>query len=200
MRRATLFSAFTLTCLLGLGYALSADDAAPYQVKFQTSKGNFVIEVHPEWAPVGSARFKELVEAKYYDDCRFFRTVPGFMTQIGMNGDPKVNAEWRDKKIKDDPVVKSNRTGFVTFATSGKNSRTTQFFINFVDRNSFLDNQGFAPFGKVVEGMSVVNDLYSEYGESPSQEQIGVRGNEYLNDKFPKLDYVKSATVVEIKK
>lgn len=174
----------------------------PYKVKFETSAGDFVVEVHPDWAPIGAARFKELVEAKYYDDCRFFRVINDFMAQFGMNGDPEVNAKWRDMKIKDDPNKKSNTRGMMTFATSGPNSRTTQLFINFGD-NSALDSQGFSPFGEVVEGMDVVDKLYDGYGEGaprgrgPRQDLIAQQGNEYLNDKFPMLDYIKTARIVE---
>jgi peptidyl-prolyl cis-trans isomerase A (cyclophilin A) len=172
-----------------------------YQVKLETSRGDVIIEVHPDWAPRGAARFKELVEAKFYDDCRFFRVLDGFMAQIGMNGDPKVNDKWRENRIKDDPVKKSNTKGMVTFATSGKDSRTTQFFINYGD-NKGLDGQGFSPFGQVVKGMDVIESLYKDYGEGaprgrgPSQGQIGERGNEYLNKEFPKLDFIKTARIV----
>jgi cyclophilin family peptidyl-prolyl cis-trans isomerase len=123
----------------------------PFRVKFEVSTGEFVVEVNPEWAPNGARRFRELVEAGYYDDCRFFRVVEGFMAQVGMNGDPAVNAQWDSKTIPDDPVLRwSNTRGRVTFATSGANSRTTQFFISFGD-NSRLDAQGFSPIGEVIE-------------------------------------------------
>jgi peptidyl-prolyl cis-trans isomerase A (cyclophilin A) len=174
----------------------------PYRVKFETSEGDFVVEVHPDWAPNGAARFKELVEAKFYDDCRFFRVINGFMAQFGMNGDPEVNDQWREMKIKDDPNKKSNTRGMMTFATSGPDSRTTQLFINFGD-NSPLDRQGFSPFAEVVEGMDVVDKLYDGYGEGaprgrgPRQDLIAKQGNEYLNDKFPMLDYIKTARLVE---
>ena len=174
---------------------------APYQVKLETSKGDVVIEVHPEWAPRGAARFKELVEAGYYDDCRFFRVVDGFMAQIGMNGDPAVNSQWQDNTFPDDPVMESNTRGKVTFATSGPDSRTSQFFISYGD-NSFLDGQGFSPFGEIVEGMDVVDSLYNGYGDGPPQGRgprpdLGAeRGNEYLNAEFPMLDYVKTARIV----
>ena len=122
----------------------------PFRVKFEVSTGEFVVEVNPEWAPNGARRFRELVEAGYYDDCRFFRVIEGFMAQVGINGDPAVNAEWDNKTIPDDPVLRSNTRGRVTFATSGPNSRTTQFFINFSD-NAGLDSQGFSPIGEVIE-------------------------------------------------
>ncbi|MFN9717526.1 MAG: peptidylprolyl isomerase [Planctomycetota bacterium] len=166
-----------------------------YKVKFETSCGDFVIEVNREWAPVGADRFYELVDMGFYNDCRFFRVVPNFMVQFGINGNPKVQKDWRDASIRDDRVRKSNKRGYITFATSGPNSRTSQVFINFKD-NSFLDGQGFAPFGQVVEGMDVVDKIHSGYGEDPDQGAIQSKGNEYLNQSFPKLDYVKKATIV----
>ena len=170
-----------------------------YQAKFETSQGNFVIEVHPEWAPLGAARFKELVEKGVFDEARFFRVVKGFMVQFGIAGDPKVAASWRGQPIKDDRVTQSNTRGMVTFATAGPNTRTSQIFINFGD-NSFLDNQGFAPFGKVIEGMDVVDKINNEYGESPNQGRIQSEGNTYLKGSFPRLDYTKKATIVEAAK
>jgi peptidyl-prolyl cis-trans isomerase A (cyclophilin A) len=175
--------------------------ADAYQVKLETSQGDVVIEVHPEWAPQGAERFRELVEAGFYDGCRFFRVIDGFMAQTGINGDPEVNAKWREKTIPDDPVTASNTRGHVTFATGGPDSRTTQFFINYGD-NSRLDPDGFAPFGKVVEGMDVVDKFYSGYGDGPpygrgpSQDRINAQGNAYLEDQFPRLDYIKTATIV----
>jgi peptidyl-prolyl cis-trans isomerase A (cyclophilin A) len=154
-----------------------------------------VIEVNREWAPVGADRFHELVSKGFFDECRFFRVVPDFMVQFGINGDPAVQKEWRDARVKDDKVTQSNKRGYITFATSGPNSRTSQVFINFKD-NSFLDRQGFAPFGKVVEGMDVVDKINAEYGESPDQFSIQSKGNEYLKKEFPKLDYIKKATVL----
>jgi peptidyl-prolyl cis-trans isomerase A (cyclophilin A) len=199
---ARLFAAASIAALLfaSARHAAAADE--PYRVKFETSEGDFIVEVHPDWAPLGAARFKELVEAKFYDDCRFFRVIDGFMAQFGMNGDPEVNTKWRDMKIKDDPNKKSNTRGMMTFATSGKDSRTTQLFVNFGD-NSQLDQQGFSPFAEVVEGMDVVDKLYDGYGEGaprgrgPRQDLIAQQGNEYLNDKFPMLDYIKTARIVE---
>jgi peptidyl-prolyl cis-trans isomerase A (cyclophilin A) len=168
-----------------------------FKAKFETSAGDFVIEVNREWSPNGADRFYQLVSSGLYDECKFFRVVPKFMVQFGINGDPKVAAKWREATIKDDPVVKSNKRGFVTFAKSGvPNSRTSQIFISYGD-NSFLDNQGFSPFGKVVEGMDVVDKINSQYAEKPDQGQVQSKGNEYLNDKFPKLDGVKKATIVE---
>ena len=167
-----------------------------YKVKFETSGGDFVIEVNRDWAPVGADRFHELVSKGFFDECRFFRVVPGFMVQFGINGDPEVQKEWRFARIKDDRVTQSNKKGYITFATSGPNSRTSQVFINFKD-NRFLDGQGFAPFGKVVEGMEIVDKINSQYGEDPDQGMIQGSGNKYLTKEFPKLDYVKKATIVE---
>lgn len=173
-----------------------------YQAKFETSKGDFVIEVHREWAPRGADRFYNLVKYGFFDDVRFFRAIEGFMVQFGIHGDPQVMDKWRDANIQDDPVVQSNKRGFITFATSGPDSRSTQVFINFAD-NSNLDSMGFAPFGKVIEGMDVVDSLHTGYGEGapqgrgPDQGRIQYEGNEYLKRDFPKLDYVKKATIVE---
>lgn len=190
--------------LPGLGGIRSVAAEETFRVKFETSAGDFVVEVHPEWAPKGAARFKELIEAKYYDECRFFRVIEGFMAQFGMNGDPAVNAKWDKKEIKDDPVKQSNTRGRMTFATSGPDTRTTQLFINF-GNNKALDRQGFSPFAEVVAGMDVVDKLYSGYGEGapqgggPSQGRIASGGNKYLNDSFPRLDYIKTARLEEAK-
>jgi len=177
---------------------------AEYKVKLSTSKGDILIQVTREWAPRGADRFYSLVKGGFYTDVRFFRIIPGFMAQFGMNGEPRVTAAWMGAKIQDDPVTQSNTRGMVTFATSGKNSRTTQAFINFADRNKMLDSQGFAPFGKIVEGMEVADKLYGGYGESasrggsgPEQQLIQAQGNEYLMRDFKELDYIKSATIVQ---
>jgi peptidyl-prolyl cis-trans isomerase A (cyclophilin A) len=192
-----------LSAILGFSAAVAQAADEPFRVKFETSRGNFVIEVHPDWSPNGAARVKELVEAKYYDECRFFRVIDGFMAQFGMHGDPQTNAAWKEKTIKDDPVKESNTRGRVTFAMTGQpNSRTTQLFISYKD-NSFLDGQRFAPFGEVVEGMDVVDKLYKDYGEGapngngPSQARIAADGNKYLQEKFPRLDFIKTARIVE---
>jgi peptidyl-prolyl cis-trans isomerase A (cyclophilin A) len=166
-----------------------------YKAKFDTSKGVFVIEVHRDWAPAGADRFYNLVKNGYYDDVRFFRVVPDFMVQFGINGSPGIQTVWGDANIKDDPTKQTNARGFVTFAkTSAPNSRSTQVFINFKD-NGFLDNQGFAPFGKITTGMDVVSKINSEYGERPNQGRMQQQGNAYLNSEFPKLDFVKKATI-----
>jgi peptidyl-prolyl cis-trans isomerase A (cyclophilin A) len=165
-----------------------------FRARFDTSNGEFVIEVTRAWAPNGADRFYNLVKNGYFSDCRFFRVVEGFMVQFGIHGDPKVSAQWRAAQIKDDPVKQSNKRGFITFATAGPNTRTTQLFINFAN-NSFLDSQGFAPIGKVVQGMNVVDSIHSGYGESPNQTNIQMQGNAYLQKSFPKLDYIKSAVI-----
>ncbi|MBM81099.1 MAG: peptidylprolyl isomerase [Planctomycetaceae bacterium] len=173
-----------------------------FNVKFETSKGDVIIKVVPDWSPRGAAQFKELVETGFYDDCRFFRVIAGFMAQIGINGNPEVQAKWRDRKIPDDPVIQSNKRGFVSYAMAGPNTRTCQFFINFGDNGPSLDGQGFSPFGQVIEGMDVVDSLYSGYGEGaprgagPDQGRIQYEGNEYLNRDYPNLDYVIKATIV----
>lgn len=175
-----------------------AADQAPntYQVLFETSKGNFTIEVHREWAPNGADRFYKLIESGFYDDCRFFRVIPGFMVQWGINGDPEIQKNWVQATIKDDPVVKSNKRGFITYAKSGQpNSRTSQIFINYGD-NSRLDRDGFAPFGEVIDGMDVVDAINAQYREQPQQPLIQSSGNKYLNQKFSNLDYIKRATLV----
>ena len=175
---------------------------ATYKVQFATSKGDVVIEVNREWAPHGADRFYELVQAKFYDDCRFFRVLSGFMAQFGINGDPQTMSRWRESPIPDDRATQSNTRGMVTFATAGPNTRTTQLFINF-GNNARLDGMGFSPFGKVVEGMNVVDILYSGYGEGapsgrgPHQGRLQAEGNAYLIEDFPKLDYIKTARIVE---
>jgi peptidyl-prolyl cis-trans isomerase A (cyclophilin A) len=186
--------------VLGCAAPVPADEAPEtYQVKFETTAGDFVVDVTRSWAPQGADRFHEAVKAGFYDDCRFFRVVPNFMVQFGINGDPEVQQKWRNANIKDDPVTKSNTRGMVTFATAGPGTRTTQVFINFKD-NSFLDRQGFAPFGKVSEeGMKIVDKINAQYGEDPNQSLIQRQGNEYLKENFPKLDHIKKATIVEKK-
>jgi peptidyl-prolyl cis-trans isomerase A (cyclophilin A) len=166
-----------------------------FQAKFETSKGEFIVDVTRAWSPNGADRFYNLVKNGYFDNCRFFRVVNNFMVQFGINGDPKISAAWQAANIPDDKPKESNLRGYITFATAGANTRTTQLFINFVD-NKFLDSQGFTPFGKVSKGMSVVDSINGEYGEKPQQGQIQMKGNAYLQANFPNLDYIKSATIV----
>jgi peptidyl-prolyl cis-trans isomerase A (cyclophilin A) len=173
---------------------------ATYKARFDTTKGEFVVEVTRAWAPKGADRFYNLVKNGFFDNVRFFRVVSGFMVQFGINGDPGIMARWRAAQIADDPVSQSNTRGMITFATAGANTRTTQVFINFGD-NAQLDRMGFAPFGRVVSGMNVVDAINAEYGEGaprgrgPDQSRIQNEGNAYLSKDFPRMDYVKKATI-----
>jgi peptidyl-prolyl cis-trans isomerase A (cyclophilin A) len=172
-------------------------DVAPaeFRASFDTSAGPFVVLVHRAWSPKGADRFYNLVKYGFFDGCRFFRVLPGFMVQFGINGDPVVQEPWREANIKDDPPNQSNRRGFISFATRGPDTRTTQVFINFKD-NAFLDPQGFTPFGEVVSGMEAVDKINTLYRDRPDQGLIQQRGNAYLGEQFPNLDYVKKATIV----
>jgi len=158
-------------------------------------KDSFDLEIQPEWAPLGAARFKELVDAEFFTSVRFFRVLPGFMAQFGIHGKPEISSTWRDRKLTDDPVAMSNKRGYISFATSGTDSRTTQMFINYGE-NANLDGMGFSPFGKVLgTGMDVVDQIFSGHGESPDQGRIQSEGNTYLKKTFPKLSYINSVTV-----
>jgi peptidyl-prolyl cis-trans isomerase A (cyclophilin A) len=172
-------------------------DVAPaeYRASFDTSAGPFVVLVHRSWAPKGADRFYNLVKYGFFTDARFFRVLPNFMAQFGINGDPAIQGPWKDANIPDDPVTQSNKRGTITFATAGPNTRTSQVFINFRD-NGGLDGQGFAPFGEVVSGMEAVDKINAEYREQPDQGLIQRQGNAYLTRQFPKLDYVRKATIV----
>jgi len=182
--------------------ALTEQAPATYTVNFDTTKGPIVITVHRDWAPNGADRFYNLVKNGFYDDVRFFRVIDGFMAQFGIHGNPAISAAWRPANIKDDPVKQSNKRGFLTFATGGPNTRTTQLFINFGD-NAGLDKQGFSPIGEVTKGMDVVDKLYNGYGEGaprgkgPDQGRLQAEGNAYLAKDFPKLDYIKTATIAK---
>jgi peptidyl-prolyl cis-trans isomerase A (cyclophilin A) len=181
--------------------ALTEKAPATYKARLDTSKGPITITVHRDWAPNGADRFYNLVKAGFYDDVRFFRVIPNFMAQFGIHGNPEVMKAWRPATLKDDPVKGSNTRGMVTFATAGPNTRTTHLFINFKD-NSSLDKQGFAPFGEVTTGMDVDDKIYDGYGEGaprgkgPEQGRIQNEGNAYLTKDFPRMDYIKSATIV----
>ncbi len=180
------------------------NETAPdtYQARFDTSRGTIVIQVRRAWAPHGADRFYNLVKNGYYDGCRFFRVIYSFAAQVGIHGDPKTNAIWAQAPIPDDPVKQSNRKGYVSFAKAGPNSRTTQIFINLSDENVILDGMGFAPFGTVIKGTTVITELYYEYGDGPPQGRgpdqglLQIQGNAYLEKEFPRLDYIKSASIV----
>jgi peptidyl-prolyl cis-trans isomerase A (cyclophilin A) len=183
-----------------------ASEKAPdvFKAKFTTTRGDFVVEVHRDWAPLGADRFYNLVNMGFYDDTRFFRAIDGFMVQFGISGDPAVSAKWQGAQIKDDPGGKqSNKKGLITFAKTGMpNSRTTQVFINLAD-NARLDPSGFTPFGQVTQGMDVVESLYKGYGEGapmgagPDQGSVQAQGNAYLDARFPKLDGIRHAVIVK---
>ena len=183
--------------------AASKKETAPdvFQVNLDTSKGAVVIEVHRQWAPIGADHFYTLVKTGFYDNARFFRIVRDFVVQFGINGDPKTNMLWSTATLRDDPVKERNRKGTITYAKRrGPDTRTTQLFINLKD-NFNLDADGFAPFGKVVSGMDVVESFYNSYGDMPPRgmgpdpSEIQSQGNEYLQNKFPRLDYIKKATI-----
>ncbi|MBZ5724574.1 MAG: peptidylprolyl isomerase [Acidobacteriia bacterium] len=182
--------------------ALTAKAPDLYKVKFTTTHGDFVIEVHRDWAPLGADRFYNLVRNHFFTDASFFRYSPNFVVQFGIPANPAVAKVWSEATIKDDPVKGSNKKGMIVFATAGPNTRTTQLFINLKD-NAMLDSQGFAPFGTVTEGMDIVAGLYSGYGDDPGmgghgprQDLIQSQGKAYLDKNFPKLDSIKSATVM----
>jgi peptidyl-prolyl cis-trans isomerase A (cyclophilin A) len=184
--------------------AAATDEHAPdtVRVRFETSKGPFVVEAYRAWAPHGVDRFYQLAKSGFFDNERFFRVLSGFMAQFGVSGDPSVNSAWKDRSMPDDPVAHTNERGTVTFAAKGSpNSRSTQLFINYRD-NSNLDGMGFSPIGRVTEGMAVVDSLYAGYGEGapdgngPDQFKAQAEGNAYLQRDFPKLDYITKATIL----
>ena len=169
-----------------------------YKVKFETTRGDFTITVTRAWAPLGADRFYNLVKHHYYDNAAFFRVVPQFVVQFGISANPSVSAAWKHTDIKDDPVTQTNKRGAIVFATAGPNTRTTQVFINLKD-NGRLDGMGFAPFGVVDgNGMNVVEMMYEGYGDSagPDQNELEKQGDPYLKKGWPKLDYIKSASLV----
>jgi peptidyl-prolyl cis-trans isomerase A (cyclophilin A) len=181
--------------------SLNEKAPATYKVRFDTSAGVFVVQVNRDWAPLGADRFYNLVKNGFYDDARFFRAISGFMVQFGIHADPAVSAAWRNARIGVDPVKESNKPMYITYAMGGTpDTRTTQVFINF-GNNAQLDKMGFAPFGQVIQGQDVVNKIFTGYGEGaprgkgPEQGRIQAEGNAYLNKEFPKLDYIKKATI-----
>ncbi len=180
-----------------------ATEKAPetFKVKFNTTKGDFTLEVTRAWSPLGADRFYNLVKAGYFTDIAFFRVIEGFMVQFGIHGTPEIASAWKGARIQDDPVKQSNAPGYISYAMAGPNTRTTQLFINF-GNNASLDSMGFSPFGKIVDGMSVVNSIYSGYGEGaprgmgPDQGLVQLQGNAYLKKDFPKMDYIRSAALL----
>ena len=172
-----------------------------FKVKFATTKGDFTLEINRAWSPLGADRFYNLVKAGFFTDIAFFRVIEGFMVQFGIHGDPAVASAWRGARIQDDPVKESNAKGYISYAMAGPNTRTTQMFINF-GNNARLDDMGFSPFGKVSEGMNVVESIYNGYGEGapsgrgPDQGRVQMQGNTYLKAEFPKMDYIKSARLL----
>ena len=172
---------------------LSAPPA--FNARLDTTRGTVLIRVTRAWAPRGADRFFNLVQAGFFDDTAFFRVLPGFVVQFGLSGVPQINAAWQTARIQDDPVRESNRRGRITFATAGPNTRTSQVFINTGD-NRNLDLTGFAPFGEVIEGIGVIEQVYSGYGERPDQSLITANGNAYLKSEFPRLDYIRRAAIV----
>lgn len=178
------------------------DAPAKYQALFETSKGSFTIEVDKSWAPRGAIRFYNLVKNGYYNDARVFRVLPGFMAQFGIKGIPDIDVAWRGARIVDDVRQQTNERGYVSFAAGGANTRTTQVFVNLKD-NKPLDDRNFAPFGRVVNGMNNIEKLYDGYGDGapngsgPDQNKVYAEGNAYLLKSFPKLDYIKTATIVD---
>ena len=180
--------------------AMTETAPATFKANLDTTKGMIVIEVHRDWAPLGADRFYNLVKNGFYDNVRFFRVISGFMVQFGINGDPALSAKWREARIQDDKVAQSNKRGYITYAMAGPNTRTSQVFINFAD-NTNLDSSGFAPFGQVIQGMDVVDKLNAEYGEGaprgrgPDQGRLQMEGNAYLAKEYPRMDFVRKATV-----
>jgi peptidyl-prolyl cis-trans isomerase A (cyclophilin A) len=207
-RRCALAIGLALVCSLynscGSNKGAKMESApAQYKVQLQTTKGEVVILVHRDWSPLGADHYYELTKMGFYDKNAIFRVIPGFIAQWGINGDSQVNKSWSEISIKDDPPKVPNKTGTVVFAkTSEPNSRTTQVFVNLADNSATLDPQGFTPFGEVIQGMENVMHFYSGYGEGqpggegPSQAAIADIGNAYLEEHYPKLDYIKKAQVV----
>jgi peptidyl-prolyl cis-trans isomerase A (cyclophilin A) len=181
-----------------------AKDRAPdrFHARFDTTKGPFTVEVDRSLSPLGADRFFNLVKIGFFEDIALFRVLDGFVVQFGISGNPEINEKWSAARIKDEPVKASNLKAYITYAKGGKDTRTTQLFINLAD-NTNLDQMGFPPFGKVVEGMTVVESFFSGYGEGaprgrgPSQGLIQSQGNKYLKSQFPKLDYIEKATILE---
>jgi peptidyl-prolyl cis-trans isomerase A (cyclophilin A) len=205
MRRLLLASA--LAGVAGI-MGVTTDAATPerYVVQLDTSKGAIAIEVVRSWSPHGADRFYELVTSGYYDNTRFFRVVANRWAQFGINGDPAVASAWRTRTIPDDPRVQSNVRGMVAFAFAVPNGRSTQVYIALTDLSATQDDQGFVPFGRIIEGMDAADRLNAEYGENSGG---GIRagrqqplfdvpggGNTYLDREFPRLDRITKARVI----
>ena len=206
MTRRELLAASLAAIATGCGGKKSAKmEPAPaqYKVRLQTTKGDVVILVHREWSPIGADHFYELTKMGFYNNNAFFRALKGFVVQWGINGDPQVNKSWSEISIPDDPPKVSNKTGTIVFAkTSQPNSRTTQVFVNLADNSASLDPQGFTPFGEVIQGLDNLMHVYMEYGDippngaGPNPAAIADIGNPYLEEHFPKLDYIKKAQII----
>jgi peptidyl-prolyl cis-trans isomerase A (cyclophilin A) len=179
--------------------ALHAKAPATFEAKFTTTKGTFVVTIHRSWAPRGADRFYNLVRARFYDGNEFFRVVKGFVVQFGISGSPAVSSAWQNANLADDPVKASNTVATITYADAGPNTRTTQVFINLGNNAANLDRLGFAPFGKVTAGMTIVKKLYGGYDDQPTNMQgaIASQGNAFLKKRFPKLDSVIRARIVK---
>jgi peptidyl-prolyl cis-trans isomerase A (cyclophilin A) len=200
MKRA--LAALLLACIAACGGSSKDAAAVPtgavpdsFRVAFTTNKGTFVVQANRAWSPNGADRFFLLASSGFFDENRFFRVLPGYIAQFGINDQKKVNERWDAKPIADDPARESNARGTIVFTTSGPDTRSHQLFINLKD-NRKLDSQGFVPFGRVVSGMAVVDSLYDDYGEDPQQRLISTLGNNYLLRMFPKLDYITTAKIV----
>lgn len=176
--------------------AMKAAAPAEYKVRVTTDVGEFLVSVTREWAPAAADRFYNLVRHGFYDSARFFRVVPDFVAQFGLNGDPRVSEAWRNANIPDEPRTRPNERGTLAFANAGPNTRGTQVFINF-KHNANLDGMGFVPFGRIIVGMDVIDAINREYGESPNQGRIQAEGNAYLTREFPRLSFILKAAVAE---
>jgi peptidyl-prolyl cis-trans isomerase A (cyclophilin A) len=203
--RTALFAAAALFAFVLTGCGGDKKIAVPdvFRVKFDTTQGDIIVEARKDWAPRGVDRFHELVRIGYFKEGRFFRVVPNFIAQFGVHRDYDIHARWREYFILDDPRKESNLRGYLSFAQSGPNTRATEIFINLADNSKLLDDQGFVPFAKVVEGMDAVDKLYSGYGEMRPEGKFIDPGrvenstNAYLVPRFPKMDWIRSATFVK---
>ncbi len=202
MLLASIFAAVVLPIALACGGSRADDAPVPpgpppdsFRVAFETTRGRFVVDVFRPWAPIGVDRFYDLVRIRFFDDDAFFRVVPGFVAQFGVASDPRLNVVWDARPIADDAARTRNARGTVAFAMDGPNTRTHQLFVNLQD-NVHLDAQGFAPIGRVVDGMPTVDSIYSGYKDKPSAHMIATLGNSYLERMFPKIDYIKRVRLV----